>query len=228
LSAIKTVHFVSAFVEFGFFITMVIISIGDLIPFLISYMGFALFFASLYSAIETNVDSELEVGVGLGKFGRLFLMVWRNSVGKLSFVRYNAWEEKTKGFERTLGIDCVYLIYYAQIVFMLVVMLNFMIAIIDNTYKKVMKAKKIHIYKGKAELNEETYQCLKYVPFFYTMKEYKVIVFSTYKDYEEILDGKLAVEDEDVEEFRDKIMDTIKSENKTRLKVLEESNSMME
>ena len=98
LSALKTIHFVSAFVEFGFFITMVIVSIIDLIPFLISYITFALFFASMYSAIEANVDEELMSGVGLGKFGRLFLMVWRNSVGKLSFVRYVAWEEKT-GFE---------------------------------------------------------------------------------------------------------------------------------
>jgi len=91
LSAIKCFHLISAFTGFGFFITMVIISIGDLVPFLMSYVGFALFFASMYSAIEAEVDEELNSGVGLGKFGRLALMVWRNSVGKLSFVRYSYW-----------------------------------------------------------------------------------------------------------------------------------------
>jgi len=70
---------------------MVIISIKDLVPFLMSYVGFALFFASMYSAIEAEVDTELNAGVGLGNFLRLFLMVWRNSVGKLSFVRYSYW-----------------------------------------------------------------------------------------------------------------------------------------
>ena len=56
-----------------------------------------------------------------------------------------------------------------------------MIAIIDSTYKRVMNQKKIHIYKNKAELNEESYQILKY---FSSLKEYNVIVISACKDYE--------------------------------------------
>jgi len=131
LSSIKCIHFVASFSEFGFFITMVIISILDLVPFLMSYIGFAFFFASLYSAIEAEIDEELNSGVGLGKFGRLFLMVWRNSVGKLSFVRYSYWTNNKTGIELTLGVEFVYLVYYVQITIMLVVMLNFMIAIID-------------------------------------------------------------------------------------------------
>ena len=153
LSSIKCIHFVSAFTEFGFFITMVIISIKDLLPFLVTYVGFAFFFASLYSAIEAEIDEELNSGVGLGKFGRLFLMVWRNSVGKLSFVRYSYWDKKEEQGEKTVGIEFVYLVFYLQIIFMLVIMLNFMIAIIDSTYKRVIGQKKIHMYMGKAELN---------------------------------------------------------------------------
>ena len=99
---------------------------------------------------------------------------------------------------------------------MLVVMLNFMIAIIDNTYKRVMGAKKMYIYMNKAGLNQETYQCLKYfqwMPWFFTLKEYKVIVFSAYKDYEQILDTNLAVDDEEVEQFRDELMEQVQKEN---------------
>ena len=82
---------------------------------------------------------------------------------------------------QSIGLFVTYFIFFAQVTFMLVIMLNFMIAIIDSTYKRVMSQKKIHIYKNKAELNEESYQILKY---FTTLKEYNVIVISACKDYE--------------------------------------------
>ena len=126
-----------------------------------SYVCFGFFFAILYACIEAETDVELASGVGLGKFGLLFLMQWRNSVGKLSFVRYSYWLDH-KGYDKLIGIFFVYMIFFVQISFMLVIMLNFMIAIIDQTYKRVMSQKKIHVYKNKAELNEESYQILKY------------------------------------------------------------------
>ena len=184
------------------------IAITDLIPFLFSYIIFGFFFASLYSAIEANVDDELMGATGLGKFGRLFLMQWRNSVGKLGFVRYKYWLERD-GVQKGLGIAFVYMIFLVQVMFMLVIMLNFMIAIIDRTYRKVMSQKKIHQYKNKAELNEESYQILKYLV---KPQEYKVLVFSTCKDYEAILDEKIGVDDEDLENFLDQVKEICEKE----------------
>ena len=58
---------------------------------------------------------------------------------------------------------------------------------------------------------------MKYFPWFYKLKEYKIIVFSTYKDYEQSLDSLLAVlDDEDVEEFRDSLMEQVEKENLKR------------
>lgn len=137
LSFIKCIHFAAAFTEFAFFINMLLIAIKDLFPFLCSYVGFGFFFTSLYCCIEAEIDEDLKTGVGLGKFGSLFLMQWRNSVGKLSFVRYSYWMNR-QGYEKDIGISATYFIFWMQVMFMLVICLNFMIAIIDQTYKRVM------------------------------------------------------------------------------------------
>ena len=63
---------------------------------------------------------------------------------------------------------------------------------------------------------------------FFTLKEYKIIVFSSYKDYEQILDTNLAVDDEDVEEFRDGLMEQVQKENYKRQKVLKSSNELLD
>lgn len=82
-------------------------------------------------------------------------------------------------------------------------MLNFMIAIIDQTYKKVTAEKKMIIYQNKADLNYEYYQIINYLT---TEKEYRVLVFSTCKDYEAEQDKKLEVDDDKWVIFTDSIM----------------------
>ena len=100
-----------------------------------------------------------------------------------------------------------------------------MIAIIDRTYRKVMSQKKIHQYKNKAELNEESYQILKY---FTNLQEYKVLVFSTCKDYEAILDEKIGVDDEDLENFLDQVKEVCEKEQKKRKADLKRASEYMD
>jgi hypothetical protein len=90
LSFGKCLHFVTVYEEFGFFIKMLTLCLKDLLPFIFSYIFFGVFFSMLYAGIGVEIDDELASGIGLGYFGLLFLSVWRNSVGKLGFVRYGA------------------------------------------------------------------------------------------------------------------------------------------
>ena len=71
---------------------------------------------------------------------------------------------------------------------MLIIMLNFIIAIVDRSYTQVQGEKRIHVYWNKAELNQECYQLMKY---YYYLQEYRVLVFSTCKNYEEEILGKV-------------------------------------
>ena len=88
LSFGKCLHFVTVYEEFGFFVKMLTLCLNDLLPFIFSYIFFGVFFSMLYAGIGVGIDDELASGIGLGYFGLLYLSVWRNSVGKLGFVRY--------------------------------------------------------------------------------------------------------------------------------------------
>lgn len=100
-----------------------------------------------------------------------------------------------------INIELIWLAYFVQVIFMLVIMLNFIIAIIDQTYVAVNKNKNMHVYMNKAELNEEYYQLAKY---FKELKQFRVIVFSTSKEmYDEINESKEEEEKRDLmESFR--------------------------
>ena len=78
---------------------------------------------------------------------------------------------------------------------MLIIMLNFIIAIVDRSYTKINGEKRIHVYWVKAELNQECYQLMKY---WKKLEEYRVLVFSTCKDYEEEFIG---VEENEYDHF---------------------------
>jgi len=58
---------------------------------------------------------------------------------------------------------------------MLIILLNFLIAVISQTYEKVAGSKVSYTYKDKAEMNAECSTILKFV---YQQGEVKMIVFS--------------------------------------------------
>jgi hypothetical protein len=85
----KTMHFVTVFEEFGFFIKMLEICIIELIPFMYTFVSIGIFYAILFAELEVEIDSEIIGGYdGLGYFGLLFLSVYRNGLSKIGYYRY--------------------------------------------------------------------------------------------------------------------------------------------
>ena len=62
---------------------------------------------------------------------------------------------------------------------MIIILLNFLIAVITETYEEVATKQSIYTYVHKASLNEEIYHI---ISFFFRMKQYKVVVFSFNKE----------------------------------------------
>lgn len=60
------------------------------------------------------------------------------------------------------------------------------------------------------------------------LKEYKVTVFSTCKDYEEILDETIGVDDEDLENFMDEFKEYTEQENRKRKLKLKRAQGFMD
>ena len=64
---------------------------------------------------------------------------------------------------------------------MFVVILNFLIAVITETYERVISLSQQYTYSHKADLNHEVFSIIKLiVPSF--IKPYSVLVFSSYKE----------------------------------------------
>lgn len=62
---------------------------------------------------------------------------------------------------------------------MIIILLNFLIAVITESYEEVATKQSIYTYLHKAELNEECYSMMSY---FLQMDTYKVVVFSYNKE----------------------------------------------
>ena len=72
-------------------------------------------------------------------FSKLVYMIWLNSLSKLQFVRYDneMTLEPADTTHRDIHIMIIWCLYYIQILWMFCMMLNFLVAVIDQSYKNV-------------------------------------------------------------------------------------------
>jgi hypothetical protein len=120
LTYLKTLHFVSIFDEFGFFLKMLEICTYDLYPFIISFVGFGLFFAIIYAVLNVEIDDEIIGGLdGLGYFGLLFLSVWRNGLSKIGYPRYYSLMEMPDDepfyLKKYFDVNLIWILYFIQV-----------------------------------------------------------------------------------------------------------------
>ena len=93
---------------------------------------------------------------------------------------YDFLTKREDNFARDLEVKLIWVIYFIQIMFQLVIGLNFMIAIIESTFSSVNEEKMNFIYRNKAELNLESFEILQYFPMFNTKLNFRAIIFSTF------------------------------------------------
>lgn len=122
---------------------MLVICLHDLYPFLINYLIFLNLFAMMYVTLGVEIHEELDLKEdnhaavnSLGYYGMLILTVYRNSVGKLGFAKYeNLIESNGRNpVHLRYHIYTIWTVYFFQVLITLVIGLNFMIAIIEQTY----------------------------------------------------------------------------------------------
>jgi len=104
-----------------------------------------------------------------------------------------------------ISVAIIWFIYFVQVLFMLVIGLNFMIAIIESTFSSVNDDKMSYLYRNKAEMNLESFEILQYFTVFKTCEEFRAIIFSTFMDNQE--DKQIVVHgrEEEIEIMLEKI-----------------------
>ena len=87
----------------------------------------------------------------------MFLQTFRTAIGELGMPMYGKILEKEDSYFKTFNIALIWICWFFQTFFMLIIMLNFLIAVITSTYERVMNYQKIISYMHKAELNVEIF-----------------------------------------------------------------------
>lgn len=119
---------------------------------------------------------------------------------------------------RTINIALIWVCWFVQTFLMLIVMLNFLIAVITDNYGRVQQQQRVYGFMHKAQLNHETYMLLSVLQ---DLPEYRCLVFQ--KDR-----GNEAGEDEmdrrfeDLKKFIDKRTRTLCSNHESIEKNLSE------
>ena len=85
---IKMMQLIRVYQAMGMFIKLFLNVLIDINIFAQFYILLTTFFALCFAALDTETDDDIDLGKGLGDYGRLWLMVWRNSVTKLSMPMY--------------------------------------------------------------------------------------------------------------------------------------------
>ena len=89
-----------------------------------------------------DIDPEVEDAEGLNYYQKTVLQTYRTSIGELSMPMYTTILEANElnpSIFHWVNILLIWFIWFIQSFFMLVIMMNFLIAVIVNTYDRVKK-----------------------------------------------------------------------------------------
>lgn len=146
-----------------------------------------------------EIDDEVDAAKGIGYFQKTFLQAFRTSIGELGLPKYNLILAKPPSWQKDVNIFLIWFLWYFQTFMMLVVMLNFLIAVITQTYKEVQDQAKQIYYAMKADIN------LKWLELMYILgranEEFTIILLSKQAQEEEEMDQQNAIQTQEVKQF---------------------------
>ena len=102
-----------------------------------------------------------------------FILVWENSIGNINAPDFTDDVDMEKDKNR---IFAIYFVWLLNQFFVLIILLNFLIAVISQSYENVMNSSTPLKYKDRARMSREAYQVLKYFPCFNDIKHETLMI----------------------------------------------------
>ena len=188
LAFLKLTYFIRVFENYGFLIFMMTECVRELLPFIMTYMLLIVACSIFYVILNYEIDPEVQEAQALSYFAKMLIQVSRTSFGELAMPMYSSLLKRQDSIFKTINVRLIWLSWFLQVFFILVIMTNFLIAVITTTFDRVVNRQKIVSYQQKAELNEECF-LLKNV--FYEMPQYNIVVLSTGKEASTLMKNPL-------------------------------------
>ena len=109
-------------------------------------------------------------------------MTFRDALGDISAPNYKYWCNKDKC--NYTAVYLIQVIFFIEMIYMVIVLLNFLIAIISQSYEKVMNFSIMYTYQNKVELNKEYTMLKSRLPWF-KMEEINLLILFSPKNFED-------------------------------------------
>jgi hypothetical protein len=93
-SILKSLQYVRVIDNFGFLVQMIISVFSDLLPFFVIFFVFVILFSLVIEIMGADFASYSDDGavyIGVSKFLKIFIQIFRNSIGDINVVDYGVW-----------------------------------------------------------------------------------------------------------------------------------------
>jgi len=141
---------------FGLLVTLVRTAVVEMIPFSAYLIIWVFTFILLYKV--TGQEATGRAGFKDNSFGNFLLLVFENSIGNINDPVFD--DTNILGAKMYL----VWLIWWFNQFMIVIILLNFLIAVISQSYENVMNSATILKFKDIAQLNREAYLVMQYLP----------------------------------------------------------------
>jgi hypothetical protein len=94
-----------------------------------------LVFAVCYVVLENEIDPGVDEAEGLSYFQKTVLQTFRTAIGELGMPKYEKISAKPPSVFKDINIYLIWMLWFIHTFFMLVIMLNFLIAVISSNYE---------------------------------------------------------------------------------------------
>lgn len=129
----------------------------DVTTFCLFYGFFLCIFGLLFVISGVSFTNEEDYLV-LSPSTQLCIQVFRNSIGDLATPQYQFWVDQSAKHSFISGsmILIAWTVWVLETFFVLIVLLNFMIAIVSQSYEEVMSKRMVHKYLHIADMNTQS------------------------------------------------------------------------
>ena len=163
----KVLFFIRIYADYGFLVQMVGMTIVQVIPFTLFFIMWITFFTVCYQTLKVEISSADEDYPNVFSFMQYFLMTYRNSIGDISAPGYSNWMKKSDDvtsqyLEKNAAMTFIWIVWLANQFLNLIILLNFLIAVISQVYDNVVAVQRQVLYTHRAELNREFYMQQRY------------------------------------------------------------------
>ena len=154
-SIIKVFFLTRVFENLGQLVQLVIQVLNDVIQFTLFYIYFLFYFFLMFLVSGYGVDNEDYAS--LQPLTYTWIQVFRNSIGDANPPGIDYWDQFAESSPslRNVGVLVIWFIWFAELFFMLIILLNFLIAIIGQSYESIMSTAVNNKCIHRAELNKE-------------------------------------------------------------------------